>query len=69
MSIYGSSGGPDRLTIERQAAGLVIWASWEGASTGEPPIFESASTVRMARQVYSIPDPDQPQLSLLDAPG
>jgi hypothetical protein len=69
MSIYGSSDGPDRLTLSIRRAGLTIWASWEGVSAGEPPIFEGASTVRMARHVYSIPDPDQLQLTLFDAPG
>ena len=63
MSIYGSSGGPDRNTIDHQAAELMICASWEGVLPREPPIFVGASTVRMARYIYSIADPDQAELT------
>lgn len=66
LGIYGGSGGPGMLSIAHQGAGLKIWASWDSLNTVlDEPIFEGTSTMKMARLVYSIRNPDDNQLSFL----
>lgn len=67
IGIYGGSGGPGRMSLEFQGAGLKIWAGWNDVAPRmkHKPIFEGASTVRMAREVYGIRDPGDGQMSLL----
>lgn len=66
LGIFGGSGGPDRLSITYQGAGLKIWGAWHVQNhITTPPLFAGAQTIKMAREVYAIPDPDNKQMSLL----
>lgn len=67
IGIYGGSGGPGRMSLEFQGAGLKIWAGWNDVAPrmNHKPVFEGAATVRVAREVYGIKDPSDDQMSLL----
>ena len=66
LGIFGGSGGPDKLSITFQGAGLKIWGGWHVVNhVKEKPLFAGARTVAMAREVYDIPNPDNHQLRLL----
>lgn len=66
LGIFGGSGGPGRLSITYQGAGLKIWAGRSAVNhVTETPIFQGKATVRMAREVYAIPDPGEDQMRLL----
>lgn len=66
LGIFGGSGGPDRLSLTYQGAGLKIWISWEVHNhVIMKPTFEGKTTIAKARQVYGIEDPTNRQLSLL----
>ena len=66
LGIFGGSGGPDRLSIVYQGSGLKIWAGCTAVNhVQEKPIFQGRATVRMAREVYRIPNPGDPQFRLL----
>lgn len=67
IGIFGGASGPDRMATAHQGAGLKIWASWNGwIDTGkEKPIFAGDATVRMAREVFGINDPEDGQMRLL----
>lgn len=67
IGIYGGCGGPGKMSLEFQGAGLKIWASWSDVAPrmNGDPIFQGAATVRMAREIYGIGDPDDDQMSLL----
>ncbi|MBL4767782.1 MAG: hypothetical protein JKY94_08725 [Rhodobacteraceae bacterium] len=66
LGIFGGSGGPERLSITYQGAGLKIWGSWHVHNhVTERPLFEGQATIRMARYLYHISDPTETQLSLL----
>jgi len=60
----GGSTGPGQLTIWHEGNGLRIWAGREWTFRGDRPIFAGAATVAMARHVYGIADPTNPQLPL-----
>jgi len=66
LGIYGGcSGHNNRPAVEYQGSGLKIWASWgHFNSCIDQPIFEGRSTLKMAREVYQISNPDDTQLSL-----
>lgn len=65
IGIFGGSGDPDGLCLTYQAAGLKIWIGWAIENThDQPPIFQGAATVAMARAVYGIRDPADRQLAL-----
>jgi len=65
LGIFGGSGGPDRLSITYQGAGLKIWASWQVHNhVTEPPLFAGKTTIAMAREVYGIVDPEDGQMRL-----
>ena len=55
------------MTTAHQGAGLKNGASWNGwIDTGkEKPIFAGAATIRMAREVYGIENPEDGQMRLL----
>jgi hypothetical protein len=59
MGFFGSSG--ERVGITCQAAGLKIWADHCAGSRSRPPILEGQATLRLAREVYGIADPDDKQ--------
>lgn len=66
LGIHGGSGGPGRMDVAHQGAGLKIWASWDGLNTvTDKPIFSGAATLKMAREVYQIPNPAEGQFRLL----
>lgn len=61
----GSSQTEKRPSISYQGAGLKIWASWGFLNPhNDQPIFEGSATLRIAREVYQITNPDDDQLSL-----
>ncbi len=63
---FGGSGGPGRLNLTFQGAGLKIWASWGSHShVTDKPVFQGKATVKMAREVYGIADPNDGQFRLL----
>lgn len=65
IGIFGGSSSPDGLSLTYQAAGLKIWIGWEIQNTHkQPPVFQGAATVAMARLVYGIKDPADKQLAL-----
>ncbi|MCR8551166.1 hypothetical protein M4578_25400 [Salipiger sp. P9] len=66
LGIWGGSCGPGRLDVIHQGSGLKIWAGWHVINhVTERPIFAGKQTLAMARLLYGIEDPDNPQLSLL----
>lgn len=66
LGIFGGSCGPGRLHVTHQGAGLKIWASRTVHNHCQmKPVFAGQETVRMAREVYRIPDPFEAQLPLL----
>lgn len=66
LGLFGGSGGPDRLSVTFQGSGLKIWAGRTAVNhITEKPIFQGNATVRMAREVYAIPDPSNHQMRLL----
>lgn len=66
LGIFGGSCGPDRLHVTYQRAGLKIWASREIHNHHRlKPLFQGEMTVRMAREVYAIPDPADNQIRLI----
>lgn len=66
LGIFGGIGGPGRMDLTFQGAGLKIWASWEVHNhVTTKPVFAGAATVAMAREVYRIADPSTRRLSLL----
>lgn len=66
FGIEGGGGGPNSISYWYRRAGLKIWASWENACPQyrAAPFVGGKATVRMAREIYGIPDPDDDQLSL-----
>lgn len=65
LGIYGGRSGPGEMHLTWQGAGLRIWASWESHNPYQlAPLFRGAATIAMARVVYGIADPTNPQLSL-----
>ena len=65
LGIAGGGGCRDSVKIEYQGAGLKIWASWQGVTTCiDSPIFEGKHTMKMARQVFGIDNPNEQQMSL-----
>ncbi len=66
LGIFGGSGSPNRLSITYQSAGLKIWGGWNIVNhVIEKPLFQGNATIAMAREVYSITNPQSEQLSLL----
>lgn len=67
IGIYGGSCGPNKMAVCFQGSGLKIWASWRGYPNtfDDKPIFSGAVTVRMAREVYGIENPEDGQMRLL----
>ena len=65
LGIFGGSGGPDRLSVSHQGAGLKIWGGKHDINhVTDPPLFAGNQTINKAREVYNIPDPDNKQLNL-----
>lgn len=61
----GSSGHDNGLAVEEEGNGLKIWAArgWAHRHT-TPPTWAGTATVRAARQVYGISDPNDKQMGL-----
>ena len=65
LGIFGGSGGPDRLSVSYQGAGLKIWGGWHIVNHVEDaPIFSGRETIAMAREIYKIPNPNNKQMDL-----
>lgn len=66
LGIFGGSGGPGRVSVMFQGAGLKIWGGWTTANhVVTPPLFAGEQTIAMAREVYGIANPNDDQLQLL----
>jgi hypothetical protein len=66
MGIEGGSCRQDRPYVHYRRAGLKIWGDWEWASPfRDQPLWQEEATLRMAREVYGIADPNVQQMSLL----
>jgi hypothetical protein len=63
--IFGGQCGPNALGIAYQGSGLKIWIDRGIGSMRRKPVLQGAATVKMARVVYGIRDPDDKQMSLL----
>ena len=59
----GETGGAsgENVGVTYQGRGLKIWADRCVGSRTWPPILEGQATVRLAREVYGIEDPDNKQ--------
>jgi hypothetical protein len=66
LGIEGGASATDNIPAYHvKGAGLQVWVSWDFPGIHqEKPAFKSAATIAKAREVYGIPDPSQPQLSL-----
>lgn len=65
LGIYGGSGGPRRPSVEFTGAGLRIWGGRSFvAHTRDKPLFSGKATIAMARRVYGVRNPDEPQMEL-----
>jgi hypothetical protein len=65
LGIWGGSFGPDKLDVVHKGAGLKIWGGWHIVNhVTDPPLFQGAQTLAMARHLYAIANPDEPQLTL-----
>jgi hypothetical protein len=62
---FGAMGGEcGEGWLEYQGEGLKIWASDGFISRQDAPTLQGAATMRMARAVYGIADPDERQMGL-----
>ncbi len=63
LGIFGGSSKTEcRPSITYQGAGLKIWAGWHTVNhCQEQPIFEGIATMKMAREVFGISDPNDDQ--------
>jgi len=50
--------------VTYQGNGLKIWADHCAGSRSRPPILEGQATLRLAREVYGIADPEERQIGL-----
>jgi len=65
LGVWGGSCGPNELDVSFQGAGLRIWASWTIQNHHKAtPILAGRATLMLAREVYSIRDPQDQQLRL-----
>ena len=65
LGVFGGSAGPGKLYIAHMGAGLRIWGGWHIVNhVQEPPLFAGPATIAMARIVYGVADPNDPQLPL-----
>jgi len=66
LGIAGGRSATDKCpSIAYQCAGLKIWACWQSFNhCQEKPIFEGKSTIAMAREAFSIANPENDQLIL-----
>ena len=66
FGIFGGSGGPDRLSVTYQGAGLKIWGGWHTVNhVKEKPLYSGKQAVAIARELNQIRDPTNMQGSLL----
>ncbi len=65
LGLFGGRSGPDGMYISYKGAGLKIWISRGMLNPYRmTPTVQGMKTVRLARQVYGIADPDDRQLAL-----
>lgn len=63
--VSGGSYIPGKPHVEYAAAGLKVWVSWQANTYGLKPTWQGQATIARIRQLYRIPDPEEPQLPLL----
>jgi hypothetical protein len=65
LGLFGGSGGPDGPSVSHTGAGLRIWGGRHTVNHHiQKPLFAGDVTVAMAREVYSISDPQSGRLKL-----
>ncbi len=65
LGTAGGSGAKGALHVNYQGAGLKIWIAWEIVNPySMPPTLQGSGTMRMAREVFAIADPNNDQLAL-----
>lgn len=65
LGIFGGSSSPDRVSVCYKGSGLKIWGGWHCINhVLEPPLFEGNITLKMARDIYEIANPDEDQMML-----
>lgn len=66
FGIFGGSAGPGIPHVCYQGAALKIWMDCrQGGIATAQLVCQGTATLNMAREVYSIPDPADAQMSLL----
>ena len=65
LGIFGGSSSPDRVSVCYKGSGLKIWGGRHCINhVLESPLFEGNITLKMARDVYEIANPDEDQMML-----
>ena len=65
LGIFGGCDGPDQPSVTYQGAGLKIWGGRRVVNhVTQKPLYKGMATVKMAREIYGIADPDNDQLDL-----
>ena len=66
LGIFGGSGAPGRPSVSYSGNGLRIWGGRKRVNhVLDAPLFEGMTTIAMAREMYAISDPEEPQQRLL----
>ena len=66
LGIFGGSGRPGGPCVSYTGHGLRIWGGRRTINhVLEEPIVMGSATIAMAREIYAIPDPQEPQQRLL----
>ena len=65
LGICGGSGCSNSIHIHYEGAGLKVWAAWEiFIPQSEEPIFQGDATIKAARCLFGVKNPDDVQLDL-----
>jgi hypothetical protein len=65
LGIVGGEWGPASMCLSYAGAGLRIWASWGWVNPHtDKPLFRGRETIKAAREVYGIADPEAAQRPL-----
>nr|WP_306263967.1 hypothetical protein [Pararhizobium sp. IMCC3301] len=65
LGIFGGRSASGELSFTVMGAGLRIWGGWQVVNhVIEPPLYAGKITIAIAREIYGIADPDNPQLRL-----
>lgn len=65
IGIAGGSGGRGDMKTHYEGAGLKVWGSWQVfRPCMEEPLFQGDATIKAARLLFGVKDPNDRQLSL-----